>query len=76
MQETESHQPHTPEGWSRPRPEVLARPTWWPAALAFGSTLFVWGLVTSLIIVGIGIVVFGWSLGGWIQEIRHENQQR
>lgn len=75
MQESNPNQSHPREEWSRPKPEVLARPTWWPAALAFGSTLVAWGLITSLIILGIGIVVFGWSLRGWIQEIRHENQQ-
>lgn len=75
MQESNPHQPGGMEEWSRPKPEVLARPTWWPAALALGSTLVAWGLVTSLIIAGIGIAVFGWSLAGWIHEIRHENEQ-
>jgi fatty acid desaturase len=61
-------------GWTRPRPETLARATWWPAALAFGATLFVWGLLISLVIVVIGVVVCAMSLAGWIAEIRHEHK--
>jgi hypothetical protein len=59
--------------WSRPKPEVLARPTWYPAALAFGATLFFWGLVVSVVIFVIGVVVSGLSLAGWIGEIRNEH---
>jgi hypothetical protein len=59
--------------WSRPRPEKLARPTWWPAALAFGSTLLVWGLIASWVILLCGAVVTIISLTGWIQDIRHEH---
>jgi hypothetical protein len=60
--------------WSRPKPEVLARPTWWPAALAFAATLLAWGLVTSFLIVFIGAAVFVVSLAGWIREIRREQE--
>jgi hypothetical protein len=63
------------EGWSRPKPEVLAAPSWWPAALALGATLFVWGLITSFVILVGGVVVSAMSLAGWIGEIRHEHKK-
>jgi hypothetical protein len=35
-------------------------------------TFLVWGLVTSLIITGVGIALFALALAGWIRDIRHE----
>jgi hypothetical protein len=55
-----------------PRPETLPEPGIWPAALAIGITFVVWGLVTSLIITGVGILLFAAALAGWIRDIRHE----
>jgi hypothetical protein len=63
------------EGYSVPLPEVVPRPTWWPAATALGIMLFAWGLVTSLIIFLIGMALFVTSVSGWIGEIRHERSQ-
>ncbi len=74
MQETHSTKGNGQEGWSRPKPEMLAEPTWWPAALALGATLLAWGLVTSFIVVILGAVVFVTSLAGWIGDIRHEQK--
>jgi hypothetical protein len=59
-------------GYSVPLPEVIPRPTWWPAAAALGVMLFAWGLLTSLTILLIGTGLFATSLAGWIGEIRHE----
>ncbi len=55
--------------WTKPLPEHLARPTYWPAMLALGVTLTLLGLVTSLAIsaVGLGLCVTG--LIGWIREL-------
>jgi hypothetical protein len=75
MPSPESNQSPQQEGWSRPKPEVLAKPTWWPAALALGATLFVWGLVTSFIILAIGLAASAISLAGWIGDIRHEHKE-
>ena len=72
MAESNATQRSEQDEWSSPKPEVLAEPTWWPAALAFGSTLLAWGLVTSFIIALIGLAVFAVSLAGWIRDIRHE----
>jgi len=69
---TKTPPPELPPGWSLPRPQQLAEPTAWPAALALGITLLVWGLVTSLIITAVGLCVFAGALAGWIRDIRHE----
>jgi len=58
--------------WTVPRPDKLPEPCFWPAALALGITFLVWGLVTSLIITGVGFMLFAVALAGWIQAIRHE----
>jgi hypothetical protein len=58
--------------WSRPKPDLLARPTYFPAALAFGITLLFWGLVASPVVLIAGAIVLVASLTGWIREIRHE----
>ncbi len=60
------------EGWNLPKPELVPRPTSWPGGLALGITLFAWGIISSEVILAIGLVVFVVSLVGWIGEIRHE----
>jgi hypothetical protein len=59
------------EGWKRPRPEALARPTYWPAMLALGMTLALLGPVTSLAITVVGLGLAIAALIGWIGGIVH-----
>jgi hypothetical protein len=61
----------TTEDWSKPRPETVPRPTSAPVALAFGLTLFFWGLVTSPVVLLVGLAVVVAALAAWIREIRH-----
>jgi hypothetical protein len=63
-----------PPGWNPPKPVALAKPTWWPAALAFGVTLTGWGLITSVVILAVGLVIVVLSLAGWIGDICHERK--
>jgi hypothetical protein len=63
-------------GWSWAQPEHIPTPTYWPAALALGITLLLWGLITSPLLVGIGLIVFVLALAGWIGEMRNENRQQ
>jgi hypothetical protein len=73
----EPNQPPEPaarEGWNVARPEKVPEPTVWPPALALGTTLLLWGLVSSYIITCIGLLLFARALAGWIGEIRHERQ--
>jgi len=62
------------DGWNVPRPEVIPRPTWWPAATGLGIVILGWGLITSMVILAIGLALFTVSLAGWIGEIRHERK--
>lgn len=53
-------------------PELLPHSTYWPVALAFGLLLSLWGIITSLIVTGVGAVCFAVALAGWITELNHE----
>ncbi len=63
-----------PDDWNAAKPDIISEPTFWPAALALGSMLGLWGLASSLIISGIGLCLFAISLAGWIADIRHERR--
>jgi hypothetical protein len=72
---TEISKPAPPEphpGWTVLPPEKLPEPGVWPVTMALGITFLVWGLVTSLIITGVGVALFAVALAGWIRDIRHE----
>ena len=64
--------PESPAGWTVLPAEKLPEPSIWPATLAVGITFLVWGLVTSLIITGVGLALFAAAMAGWIRDIRHE----
>jgi hypothetical protein len=51
--------------------EALPRPTYWPAVMAFGITLLFWGLVTSYLILVVGLIVLAVALAGWIGDLLH-----
>jgi hypothetical protein len=53
-------------------PEGLSRPTFAPAAMALGIGFFFWGLVTSVVVFGAGVLFIVASLAAWIGEMRHE----
>jgi hypothetical protein len=58
--------------WSEARPPTIPRPTYCPAAMAFGVTFLLWGMITSPVVVGAGVLVVVVSLAGWIGEMRRE----
>lgn len=60
------------DDWSVPSPAAIPPPTFWPAGLAFGLTLTLWGFVTSIVIVLLGLLAAVVSLVGWIGDMRHE----
>ena len=63
----------TAAGWSRPRPAVIPRPTYWPAGMALGVTFLLWSVVSSPVILAAGALLVVVSLIGWIGEIVHEH---
>ena len=70
-----SERPPSQDDWGAPRPEIIPRPTFWPAALAFGITFLMWGMITSTVLILVGLAVFVVSLVGWIGELRHEERR-
>ena len=68
-------EPRGAESWSKPKPDVIPRPTYAPAALAFGITLLFWGLITSPVVLGMGVLVFTVALVMWIGEMRHDQEE-
>ena len=67
----ETH-PNVPAGWELLPHETLPRPTFFPAGLAMGITFILWGLITSWVILAVGIGLFTASFAGWIYEILRE----
>lgn len=54
------------------KPEKLPQPTYWPFFMAMAVVLIFWGILTSWIISGIGLILFGVSLAGWLIELYKE----
>ena len=65
-----------PRGWEPLPHETLPRPNFFPAGLAMGITLILWGLITSWVILAVGIGLFAASFAGWIYEILRERNHR
>lgn len=66
--------PPRPE-WDPLPPARLPRPTYFPAGMALGTALVFWGIITSRVILVVGLGMFTVMLGGWISEILHERKQ-
>jgi hypothetical protein len=72
-----NNEPHsTHAGWEPLPHEQLPRPTYFPAGLAMGTTFIFWGLITSWVVLLVGIGLFAAALAGWLTEIRHERKPR
>ena len=59
-------------GWIRVPAEKMPQPTFWPAALALGTVLLLWGLVTSFVVTITGLILLAVSFFGWLGEMRNE----
>jgi hypothetical protein len=73
---TNERQPNVPPGWEPLPHETLPRPNFFPAGLAMGITFLLWGLITSWVILVVGIGLFWAALAGWIYEILRERSHR
>jgi hypothetical protein len=49
----------------------VAQPSVWPATLALGVTLLLFGLITAPAIVAAGVGLIIWATAGWVGELRH-----
>src|SRR5579864_1927949 len=59
-------------GWSRPKPDTIPQPTYWPAALALGIALVMWGIISNVFVLAVGLILFIIALTGWIGDLLHE----
>jgi hypothetical protein len=59
------------EGWTPLPAEPLPRPTYWPAVLATGIMMLLWGSISSPILTVAGAAVFVVAVLGWIKEFLH-----
>ena len=59
-------------GWSKPLPEKLPRPTFWPATISLAVTLLFFGVVTHWIISLFGLGLFLLAAGGWFEDLRND----
>jgi hypothetical protein len=66
--------PDSHPDWEPLPPEHLPRPTYFPAGLAMGITFLFWGLITSWVILAVGVALFSACLAGWVTEIRYERK--
>ena len=63
-----------PSGWTALPPEHLPKATFWPAGLALAITFTFWGLISSWVILVLGIALFVVSMAGWIDDLRDERK--
>ena len=52
--------------------EHLPSPSVWPFVVGSGVTLVAFGIPTSLVFSGVGLVLMALGLRGWIREMTHE----
>lgn len=74
--EDKSRQIQNRDNWEETRPQRLPATTYWPFFFAMGLTFLAWGLLTSWMIGGAGVLLLVISLTGWITELRHEARKR
>lgn len=63
--------PDDREGWSRPAPEKIPKPTYWPGVVALGLVFTFLGLLTSPLVSAVGVGLLALGLGNWIGEMWH-----
>jgi hypothetical protein len=66
--------PIAPPTWEPLPAAHLPRPTYFPAGLAMGIAFLFWGLITSWVVLVVGLTLFIAALAGWITEIRYERK--
>jgi hypothetical protein len=68
--------PIMPEAvWVGGRRIHLPPPSVWPAVLAFGVTVLMFGLITSVVFDAVGLLLIAWAVAGWIGEISHGHEE-
>lgn len=68
--------PSQRDEWTQAEPASLPEPTYWPAALALGIVLLVWGPVTTWMISAVGLALSVLALAGWIGDVLREHREQ
>ncbi len=68
-QQSESPRMQDTQEWVEPLPEKVPEATFAPAFLALGITFLLFGIVSSYVFSGAGLVLIVWSIGKWIGEL-------
>ena len=61
-----------PDVWVDGTKIELPTPSVWPAVVALGVALLLFGIIISLVFSAVGFLVLVLGLGGWIGELRHD----
>ena len=59
-------------GWSRPKPEKIPPPTYWPAVFGLGLTFIMWGIISNIFLLCFGLIITAIGLVYWVLDLRHE----
>jgi hypothetical protein len=59
-------------GWSRPKPEKIPPPTYWPAVFGLGLTFVMWGVISNIFLLCFGLIITAIGLVYWVLDLRHE----
>ena len=59
-------------GWSRPKPEKIPPPTYWPAVFGLGLTFVMWGVISNIFLLCFGLIITTIGLVYWVLDLRHE----
>lgn len=62
-------------GWEKLPVEHIPRPTFWPSGLALAIIFIFWGIISSWVVLVVGLFLFGLSLVGWLFDIRDERKK-
>jgi hypothetical protein len=71
MPEAPAELSRSKEGWLKPLPERVPKPTYQPAVMSLGITFILFGLVSSYAFCAAGGGLFALSLMNWIGELVH-----
>ena len=59
-------------GWSRPKPEKIPPPTYWPAVFGLGLTFVMWGVISNIFLLCFGLIITAIGLVYWVLDLYHE----
>jgi hypothetical protein len=59
-------------GWSKPAPEKIPHPTYWPMVFGLGVAFLMWGFISNLFVLGLGFFFLVVALIGWVMDLLGE----